>query len=131
MERATRDFAPSETLLEIAEQFVQRVRNKESPTVEEYAERYPETAEEILRYLPMLVPSSSVQSVSEAIRELPISVEQLPVGVNRYHIKQLIGSGSMGSVYLAHDLELDRTVGFKIPRVEHAQAGCRGGTAFP
>ena len=123
MEKETRLFAPSEQLLEIAEQFVERVRNRESPTVEEYEEQYPELATEIRRYLPMLLPSSSAQSVSDGLsgRDLPVAAEHLPAGINRYQLQSLLGSGSMGAVYLARDLELDRIVAFKIPRIKHNQ----------
>ena len=41
-----REFAPSQQLIEIAEEFVQRVRDQESPTVQEYLDRYPEQASE-------------------------------------------------------------------------------------
>ena len=121
MERATQDFAPSEQLLEIAEEFVERVRNRETPTVDEYIERHPEIAGEIRRYLPMLLPSSSAQSVADSSygQYLPIPPETLPVGVSRYHVRTLIGSGNMGAVYQARDLELDRIVGLKIPQLDH------------
>lgn len=120
MERTTQDFAPSEQLLKIAEEFVDRVRNRESPTVDEYVEQYPEIKDEIRRYLPMLLPSSSAQSVTDSFgHDQPISPDMLPVGVSRYHVRTLIGSGNMGAVYQARDLELDRIVGLKIPQLDH------------
>ena len=122
MENETRLFAPSEQLLEIAEEFVERVRSRESPTVEEYEEKYPELASEIRRYLPMLLPSSSAQSQPDGSpRVLPVAAEHLPTGIHRYQLQRLLGSGSMGAVYQARDLELDRVVAFKIPQIKHNQ----------
>ena len=123
MGRATQDFAPSDHLLAIAEEFVERVRNRETPTVEEYIERYPDSADEIRRYLPMLIPASSAPSVGDSVASVhPIPTEMLPVGVSRYHVQTLIGTGSMGAVYQARDLELDRIVGLKIPQLDHGQS---------
>lgn len=40
---------------------------------------------------------------------------QLPAPFGRYELQKLIATGGMGSVFLAHDKELDRAVALKIP----------------
>jgi serine/threonine protein kinase len=40
---------------------------------------------------------------------------QLPAPFGRYELQKLVATGGMGSVFLAHDKELDRSVALKIP----------------
>ncbi len=53
----------------------------------------------------------------------------LPARIGTYPIRGLIGSGSMGVVYLGHDTELDRPVAIKTIQ-RHLLEGAAGGEVF-
>jgi tetratricopeptide (TPR) repeat protein len=51
----------------------------------------------------------------------PLRKRELPPRFGRYEVRSLLGSGGMGSVYLAYDTQLDRLIALKVPHVETSE----------
>jgi formylglycine-generating enzyme required for sulfatase activity len=47
-----------------------------------------------------------------------VPASELPAEIGRYRVILLLGQGSFGQVYLAHDVDIDRQVAIKIPNIE-------------
>jgi eukaryotic-like serine/threonine-protein kinase len=84
------------------EEFVQRRRRGETPTVEEYEGKLPHLAVQIRNLFPAFV--------------LLEQAAARPERLGRYEVTGVLGQGGFGVVYRGHDPELRRTVAIKVPR---------------
>ncbi|MEO1999837.1 MAG: serine/threonine-protein kinase, partial [Planctomycetaceae bacterium] len=96
----------------LAEEYIRRQRNGEHPTVNEYAERFPDWAAEIHDVFPTLL---MIEKLKPSAEELDPPHDHLPVdSLGDYRILQEIGRGGMGVVYEAVQESLDRRVALKV-----------------
>ena len=116
-----RSDSASGRVLELAEEFLDRYRKGERPSLQEYTDRYPENADEIREVFPALAMLENIgvgETSSHAekahtdspTKPTPPAVRQL----GEFRILREIGHGGMGVVYEAEQVSLGRHVALKL-----------------
>lgn len=105
----------------LADEFVSKVRAGQSPSIDEYAQQYPEHAAVIRSVFPSLLvvekisaKDSTVSYASTSRQDDRFSRQQLPSQFDDYQIVRCIGQGGMGVVYEAIQESLHRKVALKV-----------------
>jgi eukaryotic-like serine/threonine-protein kinase len=99
----------------LAEEFSERLRHGERPSIEEYTQRYPEHADLIRAVFPSVAAVERVaQKESDSAPSLPQSYSTAHRSFGDFEVVRRIGSGGMGVVYEAIQRSLQRRVALKV-----------------
>jgi WD40 repeat protein/serine/threonine protein kinase/tetratricopeptide (TPR) repeat protein len=106
-------------VLELAEEFLQRYRDGQRPSLQEYIDRHPELAAEIREVFPAMAMMENIALADESLARplsspepvlAPVPLEQL----GDFRIIRKVGQGGMGIVYEAEQISLGRHVALKV-----------------
>lgn len=110
-QQQTEERNPVEAL---GEEFLSRVREGDTVTVQDYVNEYPELAAEIRKQFPMMLALESLKTGGLSSGGPPALDVQAPEELGDYRIISEIGRGGMGVVYEAEQQSLRRRVAVKV-----------------
>ncbi|MDX1928024.1 MAG: serine/threonine-protein kinase [Pirellulaceae bacterium] len=103
-------ISSDESFSNVAEAFVLALRSGESPSIEEFAARFPKYAADIRDEFPLILMAEQLN----AHVKKESSSASTPKMIGRYRVTGEIGRGGMGRVYAATQEGLNRQVAIKV-----------------
>ncbi len=116
MSTGAADRNPVEVL---SEEFLARIRRGEAVTPEEYAEKHPDLADEILAVFPALLMMEDLggdtADLTASLATGPGTIQGASAGrLGEFRLLREVGRGGMGVVYEAEQESLGRRVALKV-----------------
>src|SRR5256885_441256 len=102
-------------LNQLADEFAERYRRGERPSLSEYIDRHPQLADDIREFFPAMIEMEQVKEERQEVSE-PNAAGPLPPleRLGDFRILREIGHGGMGVVYEAEQVSLGRHVALKV-----------------
>ncbi|MFN7733326.1 MAG: protein kinase domain-containing protein [Pirellula sp.] len=110
----------------LLEEIEHRTHLGEVPRRIDYAERFPDYGQVLDNVFALSNPLPTASNPSVPNSPEPVAPEEdtqpEPTAFGRYRVIKKLGRGGFGTVYLAHDPDLDRNVAIKLPRRDRFQS---------
>ncbi len=107
----------SADVLQLADEFLERYRRGERPSIADYVQRYPTLADQIRRVFPVVAMIEEValdRPEDDSPAPPPPEVDTAPAYIGDFRIIRQVGRGGMGIVYEAEQTSLRRRVALKV-----------------
>jgi serine/threonine protein kinase len=116
---ASAPSSDTDPLVELADEYAERFRRGERPSLAEYTDKYPHLADRIRKLFPTLVMMEEFGSVAGPSSDSHLDTGSPPRQLGEYRILREVGRGGMGVVYEAVQESLGRHVALKVLAVQN------------